>query len=361
MRQKGIVLALVLVWGALAMAAWFSPAQAVSTAERRPLAQKPALTVSGVLDGSFMEDFGDASADQFPLRDSFRRVKALAHYNLLRQRDNNGIYLAQGQAVKQEYPLDERSVAHALARFQGVYDRYLTESRVYMAIVPDKGCYLAQESGHLAMDYDRLYSLVASGTPWATQVDLRPALTADSYYPTDTHWRQETLLPAARLLCDALGAPAPDAADYTATALDRPFYGVYCGQAALPLEPDTLYLLESPLLEDCRVYDYETGKTGSIYDQTKLDSRDLYDVFLSGARSLMAIENPAGDPDRELIVFRDSFGSSLTPLLLQGYGKVTLIDLRYIRTELLGDYLDFAGKDVLLLYSTLVLNSSAAL
>ena len=34
--------------------------------------------------------------------------------------------------------------------------------------------------------------------------------------------------------------------------------------------------------------------------------------------------------DKELIIFRDSFASSLTPLLIKYYSKITLIDNRYI-------------------------------
>lgn len=359
MKHKAMIL--LLVWGALTLAAWFSPEKELSVSERRPLAGKPELSAGAVFSGNYMEDFEDYSLDQFPFRDSFRRLKAWFHYSVLGQRDNNGIYVYQGYAAKQEYPLNETSVAHALNRFQTLYETYLTQSNVYMAVVPDKGYYLAEQSGHLAMDYDRLYELVEAGMPWAAQVDLRDSLSAGDYYRTDTHWRQEKLLDAAGVLCQALGIAPPKAEDYTRTALERPFYGVYYGQAALPMEPDTLYLLESTLLENCTVYDYETGKTGSVYDRNKLESQDLYDVFLSGARSLLTIENPDGDPDRELIVFRDSFGSSMVPLLVQGYGKVTLVDIRYIRMELLGEYLDFAGKDVLLLYSTLVLNNSAAI
>ena len=41
--------------------------------------------------------------------------------------------------------------------------------------------------------------------------------------------------------------------------------------------------------------------------------------------------------------------------------KVTLADFRYVQPELLGQLLDFHGQDALFLYSTLVLNSSAAL
>ena len=350
--QTIFVLAL---WGALALWAWFIPSKQISEAERRPLAQKPAFSEK------FQTEFESYSLDQFPMRDGFRTLKSLFHTGVLGQKDNNGIYLTDGTAVKQEYPLNRESVNHAIGRFQRIFDKYLAESRCFYAIVPDKGYYLGEDSGHLTMDYDALYGQMAAGLPWAQEIDLRPTLTGQDYYRTDTHWRQEHLLPAAAALCKGLGVTVPKAEDYTLTPVDRPFYGVYYGQAALPMEPDTLYLMESDLLAQCSVYDYETGKTGSIYDMTKLDSRDLYDVYLSGAKALLTIENPNGGTDRELIVFRDSFGSPIVPLLMEDYAKVTLVDIRYIQPDLLGQFLDFHGQDVLFLYSTLVLNNSVAL
>ena len=354
MKKHQTILILTL-WGALALWAWFIPSKQISEAERRPLAQKPAFSEK------FQTEFESYSLDQFPMRDGFRTLKSLFHTGVLGQKDNNGIYLTDGTAVRQEYPLNRESVNHAIGRFQRIFDKYLAESRCYYAIVPDKGYYLGKDSGHLTMDYDALCAQMAAGLPWAEEIDLRPTLTRQDYYRTDTHWRQENLLPAAAALCEGLGVAPPRAEDFTATALERPFYGVYYGQAALPMEPDALCLMESDLLSQCTVYDYETGKTGSIYDMTKLDSRDLYDVYLSGAKALLTIENPNAGTDRELIVFRDSFGSSIVPLLMEDYAKVTLVDIRYIQPDLLGQFLDFHGQDVLFLYSTLVLNNSAAL
>lgn len=351
-HQTIMILAL---WGALALWAWFIPSRQISEAERRPLAQKPGFS------DKFQTEFERYSLDQFPLRDGFRTLKSLFHTGVLRQKDNNGIYLTHGTAVKQEHPLNTDSVKHAISRFQRIYDKYLAESRCFYAIVPDKGYYLAESSGHLTMDYDALYGQMAAGLTWAEEIDLRPVLGGADYYRTDTHWRQEALIPAAAALCEGLGVTPPKTEDFRKTPLARPFYGVYCGQAALPMEPDTLYLMESDLLSQCAVYDYETGKTGSVYDMTKLNSRDLYDVYLSGAKALLTIQNPNAETDRELVIFRDSFGSSLAPLLLSDYASVTLVDIRYVQTDLLGQFLDFHGQDVLFLYSTLVLNSSAAL
>lgn len=357
-QKKASAMILGVVWVMLACAAWFGPAKEMSDAERRPLAQIPGITLETVTDGSFMEDFEDYTLDQFPLRDRFRQVKSLVHYYLLGQKDNNGIYIADGYAAAQEYPLDENSVSHALSRFGYLYEKYLTGCNVYMSIVPDKSFYLAEDSGQLAMDYGRMLALFREGMPWATYVDITDSLSISDYYRTDTHWRQESLLGAAGELCAAMGVTAPKAEEYTLTALQRPFYGVYYGQAALPMEPENMYILESELLSACTVYDFESGKTGSVYDLSKLSSKDLYEVFLSGSRSLLTIENPHGDPDKELIIFRDSFGSAIAPLLVQDYGKVTLVDIRYIQIDVLDRFLEFGGQDVLFLYSTLVLNNS---
>ena len=84
---------------------------------------------------------------------------------------------------------------------------------------------------------------------------------------------------------------------------------------------------------------------------------DKYDIYLSGAAALIEIVNNSA-PKKELIVFRDSYGSSLIPLLIEGYSKITVIDTRYISPKLLADYVDFNNKDVLFLYSVISINNS---
>ena len=350
--------AVVLLWAALTASAWFAPAKDISEAERRPLAQFPELTGESLLDGSFMADFESYSLDQFPLRDTFRTIKSLFHFHALNQSDNNGIYITDGFAVKQEYPLNPDSVNHAADRFNYLYEKYLTDSDIYVAVIPDKGQYLAEESGHLVLPFGKLNTILLNRMPWATPINLYDSLSAEDYYYTDIHWRQENLFEAASVICEALGVTPPDPADYTPTALDRPFYGVYYGQAALPMEPETMYFWKSNLLDSCYVYNYETGKYGRVFDLSKKDSRDLYDIFLSGPQSLLTIENPHGEPGRELIIFRDSFGSAMAPLLVADFAKVTLVDIRYIQIDVLDRFLEFHGQDVLLLYSVPVLNNS---
>ena len=362
-KQKQRVLGALMVaglWLGLALALWFGPRREVSLAERRRLEQCPAVTAQTLLDGRFMTEFETFTQDQFPFREGFRQLKARFGYGLLRQLDNNGICLAQGSAVKLEYPLNEKSVAGAVEKFQKIYELYLKDraGNIVLSVVPDKGFYLAEANGFPSMDYEALFAAIRA-IPWGQYVDLTDTLSASSYYATDIHWRQETLLEAAERIAQALGAEIED--DYRPVSLERPFYGVYCGQAALPLAPDTLWLLESDTLAGCTVTNYETGETASVYDRTKLDSWDLYDVFLSGPAAVLTVENPQGPEGRELLVFRDSFGSSLVPLLMPGYSKVTLLDIRYVPTAYLDQVTAFENQDVLFLYSAPVLNQSAML
>jgi len=260
-------------------------------------------------------------------------------------------------------------VEHAIKQFNLVYKLRLRNKncKIYTTVVPDKGYYLAEKSGHLSMDHEKMFQMIREGMPWATYVDITGSLTIDDYYRTDTHWRQEKLLPVAEKLASAMGVSAMDATSMVITQLDRPFYGVYYGQAALPVDPEPLNIMTNDVLEQCvvgtLVWDDEAQAavmnplyTG-VHDMEKLDSKDLYDVFLSGLEEPLVIENPNARTDKHLVVFRDSYGSSLVPLLVQDYAKVTLVDIRQSSTKITSlGIVDFTDADVLFMYSSLVLN-----
>ena len=93
----------------------------------------------------------------------------------------------------------------------------------------------------------------------------------------------------------------------------------------------------------------------------KANGKDPYEMYLSGPVSLITIENQDTTSDKELIIFRDSFASSITPLLTEAYSKITLVDIRYLRSDFLDKFIDFNHQDILFLYSSLVLNNSETL
>lgn len=335
------------------------PTDAISESERRTLAAMPEWSAADFFDGTFAKDFEDYATDQFPLRDSFRTVKAVTSFYLLGQKDTNDIYLADGHISQLEYPMDTDSLDNAAKKFAHIYEKYLSNANVYFSVVPDKNAFLAEEHGYPSMDYDAFVSYLREKTDFMTYIDIFPLLSAEDYYRTDIHWRQEALTDVAQALAAGMGTEL--SAQYDTVTSDEPFYGVYYGQAALPLSADALCYLTNATLDACTVYDYETDTQLPVYDTEKASGRDPYELFLSGSKSLLTLTNPNATSGKRLIVFRDSFGSSLVPLLAEGYAEITLIDIRYISSEVLGNYVNFDDCDVLFLYSTPVLNNSITL
>lgn len=360
-RIRLVVLACLLF--GLSFIAFGKESDGMSNSERRTLAQFPNLSWETVKSGKFMEEFEDYTTDQFPFREAFRKGKAEAVYHLFRQKDHHGIYLEEGHLSKIMYPLSEPMLEHATDRFQYIYDRYLKkdDAKVYLSIVPDKNYFLAKRKGYLAIDYEELFQSVREKTAYMEYIDITEALALEDYYYTDTHWRQERLLDVSEILLEGLGRSGKDS--YEEVVLDSPFYGVYCGQAAISVEPDRIHYLLSEEIRSLVVtcYDGEEPVLIPVYDEKKGVGRDPYEMFLSGARAILTIENPLAEEEKELLVFRDSFGSSLLPLLAAGYSKMTVVDLRYVSADQLGERIEWKGQDTLFLYSTLLLNDSLAM
>ena len=362
MKKKDIfvvIAASFLIFG-LALTGLLMSDKEMSVSERRPLAEFPPLSFKSVANGSFQKGFEEYSPDHFPFRDGFRTIKSLTAYKLFRQKDNNGIYLADGHLSKLDYPENLDSVKKATDRFRDIIDWYADENaKVYFSVIPDKNYFLAEKNGYLSIDYDRLISFAKAEMNTAEYIDITGLLELSDYYRTDSHWRQECITDVAGLLADKMGTVLDET--YTESKLSDCFQGVYAGQSALPIAADELLCLETQATKNSLVYDAETETNIPVYNGEKLSGNDLYEVYLSGAKSLLKIENPEGPSDKKLIIFRDSFASSLAPLLISGYREITLVDIRYISPKILERFIDFSGRDMLFLYSTGVLNNSVTI
>lgn len=344
------IFAIILVWLLLSVAIWIVPDKAYSDAERRNLAKFPNFSTE------FGDDFDGYLQDQFPLREKFRSLKAMSEYYLWGKKDNNGIFVKDGYAAKLVYPYSQADTDNFTEYFSRIYRNHLQNSNVYLSVIPDKGYFYAD----LKMDYEQAVSDLCAGMPFATYIDLFPTLSLENYYRTDTHWKQETLSPAANALRKGLGVKEVSEAEYSVKLYTEEFSGVYLGQSALPLKKDTIWYIESDLLKNCTVKDVATDKIISFWTPEAAE-KDGYNFFLGGSLPLIEITNPAGEEGKELVLFRDSFSSSLGAWMVDGYSKVTLVDMRYMSAQMLGSFVDFDGADVLFIYSTLLTNQNRGL
>jgi len=258
---------------------------------------------------------------------------------------------------------DAKQVAKVAEKIRELSETQLTGMNIYYSAIPDKSVYSSLLYG--GYDPELVENTLRSSLGAYTYIDLYSVMNADMYYNTDLHWDQTKLAPVLAALGMALEGVSWSMPDEAASTAGE-FTGVYPGQFAARAKPDVLryydlsditalYLTYS---ENRLRYVFEEGP---VYDS---DAFDSYDFFLCGTPQIIVkIRNPENvHSEKTLYIFRDSFASSLAPLIgsASDYYEIVLIDLRWISSDILNQFLDIrAGSDILFLYSSVVLNDAS--
>ena len=349
--------------GVLSMTFIIGEDKAISVAERRPLKSfEEAVSAENPF-----KEIESYFLDQFPFRDTFRRIKAFLNNDVLKKNDNNNIYTIDGTVVKIEDTLDENQLNYAVDMINKLIHKYAKNNRVYYSIIPDKHYFASQINGYPALDYEKLLNFVSENLKKAEYIDIFPLLELSDYYKTDSHWSQDKILDIADKLVSTMSPGVtviPDGEFYKENVLS-PFYGVYYGQSALTLAPEKIKYLTSKDTESMKmtiILDNGQKQHLPVYVPKYFTNIDPYDIFTAGAQPIVIIENVNATNDKELVLFRDSFSSSIAPLMIQSFSKITVVDIRYIASAALRGMVDFENADsVLFLYSTVLLNNSVAM
>ena len=335
------------------------PDAEVSRTERRKLAAFPLFSWKAVESGKFMEGLDNYITDNFPFRDTLRSTSAFVRLRLMGQRDISGVFEYQGGIYGLENGGNEAS-PERLAKKISLISEKLADSEIFACVIPEKSAFI-KESGYPLPDYESDVTRFKQALPDSIKyIDIWNAIDAEDYYRTDLHWRQERLSPVLRALGEKMGF------DADISGMERrsyfPFYGGYYSRLGLSGEADELVYLVSPATDSAEVCSIEAEMNG-VYDEQALYGLDSYDVYLSGAKSVITITQPLAQNGRKLVIFRDSFASSLAPLLLEAqpaYSEITLVDLRYISPQLLEEYISLGEYDqALFIYSTMIVENSA--
>ncbi|MDR0489886.1 MAG: hypothetical protein LBH28_01385, partial [Oscillospiraceae bacterium] len=317
------------------------------------------LSLKTISSGSFMSKFDDYAADHFVFRDTFRGIRAFMVFDMLMQNDKSGLYrssaIGLGEFRRTDQTAFRQSAEKVKTAAQSLSGKDLN---IYYSLIPDKSIFA--ENYMPGFDLAAAESILSGVLADYPYVRIANVLNASDFYKTDLHWNQSKIADIADYVLSSMGAnPLPD--QYN-EGIAGDFYGLYAGQLALPVDADILSYADIPGLR----VSYLNEKTlqfeaGPVYDIERFSGVDPYDIFLRGPQPIVVLENDAA-PERELFLFRDSFGSSLAPLLAGSYSKVTLIDLRYINLMLLDMFVEFPpGSDVLFIYGSQIFNNPSVL
>ena len=273
--------------------------------------------------------------------------------------NSEGIYEIDGWLFSKLYPMDEASVTKLADKINSIQSEYLTEeNKVFVSLIPDKS-YFSDFDGKI--DHTAMEALLEAGLENAEYISIDETLSLEDFYKTDGHWRQENIIETVNKLGETMGF-AVEKSDFTENSMaDYEYKGMYVPLYEGETESEALLYLTNEHTENAVVDNFQKKDFTQVYDMAMLDSATPYDIFLSGPTPFQVITNPKAESDKKLVIFRDSFASSLVPLMLGEYAEITLIDLRYMASQLMPQFIEFEDQDVLFLYSAAVANKSILL
>lgn len=280
------------------------------------------------------------------------------------------IYIENGAIYEKTGDVNIGAIENNIGKINKLCEKYLGDMNIYFSIIPDKEYYLKANGSNVSeTDFGNLENEVKSKLAKNMKYfSISDTLVLDNFYKTDMHWKQEDLGKTVEKIEKELGIKTKKVS-YEEQTLGE-FYGTYYKDAsnleniklAENVKPDELIYLSNKELENCKVYNGETEEEEKIYNLDRVnETKNKYDLYLSGATALTTITNEDAKTDKKLILFRDSFGSSIAPLLAKDYKEIILVDIRYINSTILENYIDFEkykDADVLFLYSSRVINQS---
>ena len=173
------------------------------------------------------------------------------------------------------------------------------------------------------------------------------------YYKTDHHWTTQAAFYVFREAAPSLGIEGEVGENFASYTVSDSFNGVLAAKSGVGLsEKETIEIYAPTQGDDDVVVSYvdEGHKTTTLYDSSKLETRDQYAVFLGGNSSVIDIKTVSPEKKR-LLVIKDSFANCFIPFLTPYYREIVVVDPRYY-SGTIGDIMDtYRITDALVLYS----------
>lgn len=335
------------------------PDQEESELENRALEQRPRFNLTTILSGDFMEQWEEYLSDQFAGRDTWRSLKVSLD-RLGGARKENDIYIGKdGQLMEDiEVPDDGRLEANltAIRDFAETYE----DIPVTMMLVPDAACILNDSLPAFARveDQRQMFSMaerkLGDTVNWVDTVSILNNHKSEKlYYKTDHHWTTQGAFYVFQDAAETLGIEGDVSDDFVSYTVTDSFNGVLAASSGVGLDEMEQIDIYAPTGGDDDVvvnYVDEGRKTTSLYDSSKLETRDKYGVFLGGNTSVVDIRTVSTSQKR-LLVVKDSFADCFIPFLAPYYREIVVVDPRYY-SGTMQDIMDsYRITDALILYS----------
>lgn len=178
------------------------------------------------------------------------------------------------------------------------------------------------------------------------------------YYRTDHHWTSLGAYYAYTSASKTLGYTPYGSSSFNIETASSDFRGtLYSRTLNDKIVPDVMeyYHLRENAPEIHLTTTDSNGNTienDSLYFRDFLEVKDKYSSFTGSNAPIVTIETDV-DNGKNLLIIKDSYAHSLVPFLANHYSRITMVDMRYINTDL-NYFVDLSKYDqALFMYNTI--------
>ena len=334
------------------------PAKEMSEQENRMLAQRPKITVEGLISGNYMTKYEAYLKDQFVGRDLLKQLQ-VSLKRICGSKLENGVLIGKNDQLMEEIVTpDQETLNENLDAIQ-LFASENDDLNMYMLLVPDAANILSDDLPSLATvaDQNRLFAQVkrelGSSMQWIdATAELNQHTEEDIYYKTDRHWTSLGAFYVFSAAAETMGISEKAPSSFVAYPVSTTFNGILAAKSGAKLDKTEaiyIYTQKEAATEVVVNYVDEQRKTTSLYDSSKLETRDQYEVFLGGDTSVIDIKT-VSESSRRLLLIKDSFANSFVQFLVPYFREIVVVDPRYY-SGTINDIMDtYRISDVMFLY-----------
>lgn len=340
MKNKVFIVISSLIILTVSIANIIVPDKTFSENENRTLTSVPAFSFESLVNGDMSARFESYVADQFVLRDIF--VSAKAHFEkLCGKKENNGVYFAKDGYLIEAPDYDANIATQNLDIIKDLNCSLLLIPTAYEVLqnkLPTFAYYSIQKD---------IISLAQSKTNTICPIELLKQNKDEYiYYKTDHHQTSFGSYLSYKAFCEAKNITP---IKYSSTVLSNNFYGSTWSKATLNyISPDAISTVKTNI--NCKVTINDSQVLNSIYDYSKLETKDKYAVFLGGNYGKVIIDTSANS-DKTLLLIKDSYANGLIPYLVNHYKTIVMLDLRYYNQSVKKLTEEIKPDETLLIYN----------
>lgn len=352
-----VVFCAVIVFGGIYFI--FHKDKEMSESENRVLQQKPSLTLSAVLDGSFMKSFETWLSDQFPLRDSIISFKTLTE-RTLGKKEQNGVFFGENGFLFEKQSIYNKKDVNKKLKLIGNFLKTQDTAENAVIISPNSSGIL---SGFLpefvteSSQENQLNRIKNEFTKYGVKyIDSFGVLSSAKdktklFYRTDHHWTTSAASLVFKKLAKEWKLDTKNTKLKFYTVTDS-FQGTLASTSGANVSFDKIQICVPDVKGLKYIVRNETAntKSASVFDKSKLETKNKYEVFFGGNFDKIVITTNNKNRDT-LLVFKDSYANCFIPMLVPYFSKIVIVDPRYYGDKLQSITEEYDFSHILFLYN----------